>query len=55
MRPINLDLSAKSHDQDFMINPGHKAVITQVKTDEQYIVTGAKNGEVKVLNFNVFK
>jgi hypothetical protein len=55
LRPVNLNLPAKSHDYEYQIYPGHQAAITQVGTDGEHVVTGAKNGEVRVLNFNVYK
>ena len=55
MRPIDLSLSASQHNPDYKLLPGHKAVITAVKTDGEYVVTGAKNGELKVMSFNVYK
>lgn len=55
VRPINLAMKAKDIDPDYKILPGHKAVITNIKTNGEEIITGAKNGELKVMNFNVFK
>lgn len=55
VRPINLDLKAKDIDVDYKILPGHKAVITHIKTDGELIITGDKKGDLKVMNFNVFK
>ena len=52
---VDLNLSAKEHQPDCEIYPGHKAAITTIRSDGEYLVTGAKNGEVKVLNFNVYK
>ena len=43
-----------SHNADYKLMPGHKAVITQIKSYGEYVVTGAKNGEVKVMGFNVY-
>ena len=45
----------ESHDKEYKINPGHKAVITTIKSDGEYVVTGSKKGELKVMNFNVYK
>ena len=42
-------------EKETEIYPGHKAAITTIRTDGEYIVTGAKNGEIRVLNFNVYK
>lgn len=53
--PINLSKSPKDHDSSYRIFPGHKAVITRLKMDNQYVITGAKNGELKVMDFGVFK
>jgi hypothetical protein len=44
-----------NHDPNHVLFPGHKAVITNIRVDGDYVVTGAKNGELKVMNFNVFK
>ena len=38
-----------------MLLPGHKAVITKIKMDNEMVITGAKNGELKIMNFNMFK
>jgi hypothetical protein len=55
VRPIDLSLSTQDHNSDYKIFPGHKAVIMNIRTDGEYVVTGAKNGELKVMNFNVYK
>jgi hypothetical protein len=55
LRPIDLNLPASLHDREAELYPGHKAAITQVRTDGEYVVTGSKSGEVRVLNFNVYK
>ena len=43
------------HDPNYTLFPGHKSVITGIRIDGEYIVTAAKNGELKVMNFNVYK
>lgn len=43
------------HDPNYVIYPGHKAVITSIRIDGEYIVTAAKNGELKVMNYNAYK
>lgn len=53
--PINLNKTPEDHDSQYRIFPGHKAVITKLKIDNEFVITGAKNGEVKVMGFNVFK
>lgn len=55
VRPINLKKAAKDHNRDYCIFPGHKAVITRMRVDGNCIVTGAKNGELKVMKFNLFR
>lgn len=55
VRAVDLDLPAAQHDPQSEIYPGHKAAITTIRSDGEYIATGAKNGELKVLNFNVYK
>ena len=55
VRAINLNQPLSAHDDEAVIYPGHHASITKIRTDGEYIVTGAKNGEIRVLNFNVYK
>ena len=55
VRPINLRKSAKEHNKEYCIFPGHKAMVTKMRVDGNCIVTGAKNGELKVMKFNLFR
>jgi len=55
VRVIDLNKPPQSHDKEYEIFPGHKAVITTIRSDGEYLATGAKNGELKVLNFDVYK
>lgn len=55
IRPINLLKSRQDHDDSYELYPGHQAHITKVKADGDNIVTGAKNGELKVMKFNLFR
>lgn len=55
VRPVNLNLPASQIDKNSEIYPGHHAAITTIRSDGEFVVTGAKNGEVRVMNFNVYK
>ena len=55
VRPINLKKTKMDHNKEYCIFPGHKAMITQMRVDGNCIVTGAKNGELKVMKFNLFR
>ena len=55
VRPINLKKSMSEQNHDYAIFPGHKAMITKLRQDGDTIVTGAKNGELKVMKFNYFR
>lgn len=55
VRVVDMNRSPQEHSRDYDIYPGHKAVITHIRTDGEYLATGAKNGEIKVMQFDVYK
>ena len=55
VRPINLTKSTRDQDASYEIYPGHQAMITKMRLDGENIVTAAKNGELKIMKFNLFK
>lgn len=55
IRPINLTRSKYEHNKDFQLFPGHKAVVQHIKVDGENVVTGSFKGEVKVMNFNMYR
>ena len=55
VRVVDLSKPVSEHDRDYDLYPGHKAAMTTIRSDGEYLVTGAKNGDLKVMNFNVYK
>ena len=55
VRPINLKKSAKQQNRDYELFPGHKAMCTKLRVEGDSIITGAKNGELKVMKFGLFR
>lgn len=55
MIPIDLSKSSKDHDQEYKILPSHKTCPVSICVDGERVVTGSMGGEVKMMNFNVYK
>ena len=53
--PIDFSLSSAEHDKNYKVFPSHKTCPVTIKVDCERVITGSMGGEVKMMNFNVFR
>ena len=55
VKPVNLNKTPEDQISDYVLYPGHKAMVTKIRQHEDLVVTGDKKGELKIMKFNLFK